>query len=307
MIAVPRDCAVTTLAAGRLSAGVAPGCGARLAFLQLRRGDETIDLLRPATAEALAAGEAYGSAGFPLVPYSGPIFGGGFRWAGTFHPLARNYPGEPVATHGEGWISPWTVETATDDRLTLRLDHRPSEGSFPFAYRALLDYSLDEAGLDIALTLVNRDFRPMPAGFGFHPYFPRRPATRLSFDATGLWPSDSPEAVGQGCGPLPPALDFARGQPADEILIDRCFEGWDGRALIEQPDQGIAVELTADAALGKLQIYSAWDYPYTCVEPVSNANDGFNRLAAGVPCHGVAALDPGRRLAGRLRIALAAG
>ena len=53
-----------------------------------------------------------------------------------------------------------------------------------------------------------------------------------------------------------------------------------------------------------MQIYDAWDYPYLCVEPVSNANDGFNRMAEGVPCHGVAVLEPGRSLTGRIRIGL---
>jgi hypothetical protein len=41
------------------------------------------------------------------------------------------------------------------------------------------------------------------------------------------------------------------------------------------------------------------------VEPVSNANDGFNRMARGVVGHGVAVLEPGRRLSGRILIGLA--
>jgi aldose 1-epimerase len=305
MITIPRDCSIVGLAAGGLSATVAPGCGARLASLRLARSGATVDLLRPATPAALADGDAYGFCGFPLVPYSGPIFGGGFAWGGGFHKLARNYPGEPVATHGEGWISPWSIEAAAPDRLTLGFDHRPAEGRFPFAYRARLDYRLDARGLSIDLALINRDHRPMPAGIGFHPYFPRHPTTRLAFEATGCWPPDAPETVQLGCQPLPPALDFAAGQPVDACVIDRCFEGWDGVALIEQPADGISLRLTADASFGKLQIYSPWGYPYVCVEPVSNANDGFNRAAIGVAGHGVVALEPGRRLAGGLRIELA--
>ena len=288
-----------------MSATVAPGCGARLASLRLKRAGATVDLLRPATSEALAGGDAYGTCGFPLVPYSGPIFGGGFAWGGAFHRLGRNYPGEPVATHGEGWISPWSVETAASDRLVLVFDHRPAEGRFPFAYRARLDYRLDASGLSIHLALINRDHRPMPAGLGFHPYFRRHPDTRLTFSSTGCWPPDAAETVQVGCQPLSPALDFAAGQPVDAFVIDRCFEGWDGVALIEQPADGITLRLTADAVFGKLQLYSPWGYPYVCVEPVTNANDGFNRAAIGVAGHGVVALEPGRRLEGGLRIALA--
>ena len=43
------------------------------------------------------------------------------------------------------------------------------------------------------LALTNRDHRPMPAGMGLHPYFPKSPGTILTFDATGLWPADAPE------------------------------------------------------------------------------------------------------------------
>jgi aldose 1-epimerase len=111
---------------------VSPGCGARLASLRLARSGAIVDLLRPATPAALAEGDAYGFCGFPLVPYSGPIFGGGFAWNGWFHPLARNYPGEPVATHGEGWSSSWSIAAAGPDHLALGLTTGRA-GRFPFA------------------------------------------------------------------------------------------------------------------------------------------------------------------------------
>jgi aldose 1-epimerase len=49
-------------------------------------------------------------------------------------------------------------------------------------------------------------------------------------------------------------------------------------------------------------MYSAWHYPYVCVEPVSNANDGFNRMAHKVPSHGIRILEPGRSIEGTIRI-----
>ena len=36
------------------------------------------------------------------MPYSGPIFGGGFRFRSEWHALARNVPAEPTTTQGEG-------------------------------------------------------------------------------------------------------------------------------------------------------------------------------------------------------------
>jgi galactose mutarotase-like enzyme len=58
---------------------------------------------------------------------------------------------------------------------------------------------------------------------------------------------------------------------------------------------------------GKLQIYDAWDYPYICIEPVTNANDGFNRAALNVASHSVVVLEPGRSLTGAITISAGAG
>jgi aldose 1-epimerase len=278
---------------------LAPECGARI--VALRRDGR--DILRPASVERLADAKIYGFAGFPLMPYSGPIFGGGFRFAGQWHAQARNVAEEPTATHGEGWIRPWQILSQAQGAVELALDHLPAPGSFPFAWQGRIGFALRPDGLHVDLTLTCRDHRPMPAGIGFHPYFPKPPGTRLKFFATGVWPPDAPEAVGLGCGPLSLGLDFRDGQDASAIVLDRCFEGWDGRAEIAWPDGRTAL-VEADGALTRLQIYDAWDYPYLCVEPVSNANDGFNRMAEGVPCHGVAVLDPGRSLAGQMRIGL---
>jgi aldose 1-epimerase len=141
----------------------------------------------------------------------------------------------------------------------------------------------------------------MPAGIGIHPYFPKPAGTMLRFDATGVWPPDAPEAVELGCGPLEAGLDFRPGQDVSSIVLDRCFEGWDGIAELSYPG-GQRTRIAAEGALTRLQIYDAWDYPYICIEPVSNANDGFNRMAKGVEGHGIHVLEPGRTLRGRMII-----
>jgi aldose 1-epimerase len=141
----------------------------------------------------------------------------------------------------------------------------------------------------------------MPAGMGLHPYFPKEPGTILTFDHTGVWPPDAPEVVAEGCAPIEPGLDFRTGQDVGPLVLDRCFEGWDGVATLTAPD-GFTTRIEADPVFGKLQIYDAWDYPYICIEPVTNANDGFNRAAIGVPGHAVVTLEPGRALAGTVTI-----
>ena len=297
MFSLPGTGPLVTLRDGDAELVVAPACGARLCSYRIGGRD----VLGPASGEALASAFIYGFAGFPLLPYSGPIFGDGFSYRGEFHPLARNVPAEPSATHGEGWIRPWQILDRSESEIRLGLDYVPEDRLFPFAWRGEIVSSLTNGRFVARLTLTNRDYRPMPGGMGLHPYFPKAPGTVLRFDATGLWPPDGPEAVERGAGPIEPGLDFRAGQDVDPIVLDRCYEGWNGRATLTAPD-GLTTVIEAEPVFGKLQVYDAWDYPYLCIEPVTNTNDGFNRAALGVPGHAVAILAPGQSLTGTISI-----
>ncbi|MGH8596723.1 MAG: hypothetical protein ACREXT_08710, partial [Gammaproteobacteria bacterium] len=276
---------------------VAPAFGARI--VSFRYTDR--DILRPTPEAVLTTPRVYEFAGFPLMPYSGPLFGPGFSFAGFAFALDRTVREEPTATHGDAWISSFRVLEQNAAALTLEFDHEPQPGTFPFHCRGHIRYALSDKGLSILLRLISRDYRPMPAGIGFHPYFPRPPGTRLRFEAICVWPADAPEAVATGCQPLVDGLSFREGPDVSAMVVDRLYEGWDGRAELIASD-GFRTIIEADGALDKLQIYSAWYYPYVCVEPVSNANDGFNRMALGVPSHGVRVLEPNRLIEGVIRI-----
>jgi aldose 1-epimerase len=288
---------LVTLEHGPYALTVAPGFGARM--VSFRHANH--DILRPTPEAVLAEPIVYGFAGFPLMPYSGPLFGPGFTFAGVTYPLARTVREEPTATHGESWIVPFRILEKSNAALALEMTHEPTPGTFPFRFRGEVRYSLSDQGLSILLRVTSRDHRPMPAGLGIHPYFLKHPGTRLRFASLGVWPPDAPEAVTLGCEPLIEGLDFGAGPDVSAMVIDRLYEGWDGRAELTAAD-GFRTMIEADGALDKLQIYSAWDYPYVCVEPVSNTNDGFNRMAAGVPSHGVRVLEPNRSIEGTVRI-----
>ena len=158
------------------------------------------DVLRPASDDSAPQRRGLRIRRFPLLPYSGPIFGGGFRFRGQWHPLARNVSAEPrqlTARAGSGrgasrlpttarWNWPWTT--------CPRPTHFPSPGGRNCVWPCR------PVGSSVGLELVNRDHRPMPAGLGLHPYFPKAAGTMLRFDCTGVWPPDAPEAVAQAAG-----------------------------------------------------------------------------------------------------------
>jgi len=293
---------LVTLEDGAYAITLAPGFGARM--VSFRHAGR--DLLRPTPDAVIRRPIVYGFAGFPLIPYSGPLFGpgfayGGFSFDGVAYALDRTVCEEPTATHGDSWIVPFRILEQTRGSLTLEMEHVPEPGTFPFRYRGLVRYALSDQGLAILLRVTSREHRPFPAGLGIHPYFPKPPGTRLRFQSVGVWPADAPEVVGVGCQKLIEGLSFNDGPDVSKMVVDRLYEGWDGRAEVIAPDGHVTV-IEADGVLDKMQVYSAWNYPYVCVEPVSNANDGFNRMAAGVPSHGVRVLEPGRSIEGTVRI-----
>lgn len=293
---------LVTIEHGAYSLTVAPGFGARL----VRFRHQGRDLLRPTPDSVIAKPILYGFAGFPLMPYSGPLFGrdfpyGGFNFAGMRYELARNIREEPTMTHGEAFVRAFSVEEQTASLVDMKMIHEPTPGTFPFRFGGQVRYRLSDKGLSILLRVTSLDHRPMPAGLGIHPYFPKPPGTRLKFFSLAVWPPDGPEVVDKGAVPLSDGLSFNDGPDVSKMVVDRLYEGWDGHAEVIAPD-GHRTIIEADGVLDKMQIYSAWDYPYVCVEPVSNTNDGFNRMEAGVGSHGVRILDPNRSIEGTVRI-----
>jgi galactose mutarotase-like enzyme len=143
-----------TLRQGAYELTVAPGFGARI--VSFRHASRNV--MRPTPHTVLAEPIVYGFAGFPLMPYSGPLFGPGFAFAGLTYSLDRTVREEPTATHGDAWIAHFRIAHREEAELTLEMDHEPEPGTFPFRFRAHIRYSLSESGLSLFLRLTSRVF-----------------------------------------------------------------------------------------------------------------------------------------------------
>ena len=155
--------------------------------------------------------------------------------------------------------------------------------------------SLDPGRLVVELTLTSEADAPMPAGLGWHPYFPRTPRTTVTAAVSGLWLSDA-EVMPTALSTPPPALDPARGLRVDEVVLDNCFAGWDRRAVVEWPERGARLVVSAESPLDFLMVYSPPGRDFFCLEPVSHAIDAVNLAAAGRTDVGFLALEPGGSL-----------
>ncbi|MFZ5480556.1 MAG: aldose 1-epimerase [Myxococcota bacterium] len=273
----------------RLLLHLAPDVGAGvLAFESLAHGP----LMAP-------SGGELGASSFLMVPYSNRVADGAF----TFHGRrVRLDEPERHAIHGVVRKRPWEVVSATATAATLRYRH--GGGAWPWPFLAEVDYALDGASLVTRLRVRNLGDDRMPAGLGFHPYFVREDAV-VGFRVAGIYPDAHGTRIPSGpASPPDPGRDFSTPRALDpDAFMDFCAHGWDGRATIAWPGRGIGLDVRSD--LGHLVFYNP-PAPWFALEPVSNANDGFNLFARGDATSGVRVLAPGEGTAGEMVLTLRA-
>jgi aldose 1-epimerase len=283
------------LQSGDLEVGVVPETAGGTGRFVLRNGAHDAHIMRDVPEGWRDNYLALGN--FPLVPYSNRIAHGRFVFNGTEVNLPTN--DGPNALHGHGFAHPWQVVAQQPDSITLEY-HHPAD-SWPWPYTATQVYALSPRHLDHTLAVRNDSDSPMPVGMGVHPYFPRSAGVRLTANVDHVWRAD-PTLIPIEREALRPEWDFSRGQAIEALTLDHCFGGWDGVAVLDYPEEGLRITITADPAIfGHLVIYVPPGQTFFCVEPVSHCNDAFNLVTRGVEATGMRVLAPGETLKGVIR------
>lgn len=237
---------------------------------------------------------------FLMVPFANRIADGRFAWRGRQVVIPPNFAGEDARNpiHGYGWLSAWDVIHAGADKLEL--GHMRSGGDWPWPYRAAVTYGLDAKGLAARLSLTNTGDEPMPAGLGFHPYFPRTATTRYIGFHRGEWQGDG--------SPLPmqldergAAIDWWQGRPVGTRVVDTVYAGREGPLDILWPDRAMAVTIAPSENLHRTAVYAPDGSDWFCVEPVSHLTDAVNDRDPGSP---MPALEPGCTLSAEMRLSV---
>jgi aldose 1-epimerase len=279
-----------TLRSGPLGVVLAPAVGGALARFWSEERRSALELLRPASELALARRDPWAMACFPLVPWSNRIRDGRFAFGPRTVSLAPNRPPDPHAIHGHGFQKAWTVVDLAPALAVLEHLHAPD--TWPWSYRAVQRFTLTPERLALELALTNQGDAAMPAGLGWHPYFPRTPETTLRARVTGLWLTDS-EVLPTACVAPAPDRDPGRGLAVDRTVLDNAFVGWDGEAVITWPERQARLRLATRGPLGTLVVYTPPTQPFFCAEPVSHVTDAFNLAADGRTDTGMLTLAPG--------------
>jgi aldose 1-epimerase len=223
------------------------------------------------------------SACYPLIPYSGRLGYRRFRWHGQEHSTQPNFDASPHSVHGVAWQRPWQVLRAEGHHAELELRHAGDE-HWPFAFTARQRLVLGASALTLHIQFENTDPRAQPVGLGWHPYFPKRPRSRVHAEAAARWETDPTG--------LPTRQVPSSGVDGDvaHLAFDHCFAGWKGAARVR--DEHLRLEITS--SLPYLVVFTPGTREYFCVEPVSHVANAVHMSSPAE--HGLVDLAPGGTL-----------
>jgi aldose 1-epimerase len=256
---------------------------------------------------------------FLMAPYCNRIRDGRFTFQGKQYQLADR---TRHALHGDVRTQPWVVTDQTPTSIQLQFTSTPRFNpslsafeNFPFSYRAVVTYELNENNFLQSVDIYNIGEQDMPTGCGVHPYYRREltpgETVELQFHADGEYPWTSEVPLPEG--PLqPPAAerDFRELKPIVKGL-DHCYGGWDGEALLYWPKSKIAGRVFGTANQRHIVVYTpaedASDEPFFCFEAVTNMNDAFNFMDKEGYDTGAVILKPGQSLKTTCTLTLESG
>lgn len=206
------------------------------------------------------------SACFPLVPFSNRIRNGKFSFENVHYKLDANWDGDQPVIHGQGWVSPWSYEKISEQKMIMSLF---ADDWWPWPYKAQQIISICKTGVQLDIMITNLSSKNMPAGLGFHPYFHRHSDTRLRCNAAKIW-----EPMTDGALIPSPHQNIGfggAGRNVNDLALDHCFENIIGDIIIEHPSEGMTITMKrlSNARHGVIFVPDI-NGDYLCVEPVSH-------------------------------------
>ncbi|MCU0511017.1 MAG: aldose epimerase [Anaerolineae bacterium] len=285
--------------------GILPQTGASLAFGRIRYNGVWVDVLRPTAPDAYDSASRCSS--FIMLPWTNRIRAGQFQFAGSDYAL-KTASDDGTARHGDVRGRIWEVEEAHPRSLRLSFDSSAHLNvNFPFAFSAVVEYSLEKKDFSLRLTLRNEDSRAMPGGFGHHPYFVRpggvnTPHLQIPceqyFDLPAdLLPVDAPK-------PIIPRLDFRQMQPLADTPLNDLLTGrtGDDPVRLVYPAWETEIAMYYDALFQHVLVYVPAGSDSLAIEPMTMATDGFNLLTRQIAGNGVFVLQPGEARTAAVRL-----
>ncbi len=247
--------------------------------------------------------------GIPLLfPYPGRLRGTTLQYGGKSYDLAGN-DGRGNAIHGYVLNRPWRVIEQTASKIVGQFRASERDASilkqWPADFTLTVSYELVGTTLRSVVTIENPDDKPLPYGFGSHPYF-RVPLggtgsaddcvvtvpTSRYWELVDMLPSGK-KLPAVGPRGLAGGLRFADAQ-LDDIFTDLTPSGDRVVTTIADPSNKRTLTLDFDARFSECVVYNPPHRQAICIEPYSCAPDQFGLTDRGL-LSGVQTLAPGGR------------
>ncbi|QND72864.1 aldose 1-epimerase [Tardiphaga robiniae] len=273
-----------SIASRDLSAVLSPEMGGRLLQLKYR---DSVDIVVPMAPHRFNVLHWPRAGAYPLIPYHNRLANASISIAKQDLLLLPHPAAKPHSLHGPSHTRPWRAVSHAPNRFIMEIDY-DADPHWPWRFSAQQDFYLQDNSLTVRISLTNLGSRPMPAGFGWHPYFAstEQPET----DAMIHWPHRE---------------DYL---PSGEraIVMDRkSLEQQDTSYLGEWNSatirlKGARVVMFAPSPFDFLVVHRG-DAFHVCIEPVTHVANAWN-LDMGAASVGARVLQPGEVLEGRIEL-----
>jgi aldose 1-epimerase len=293
------------------TATIAPDLGFNCFRFRVRlRDNRTINVLSAVDGFELG-GQRPSHSGIPLLfPYPNRIAGGRYHWDGREYQLPEGLvPWDRTgnAIHGFCIDRPWRVTDEGTSSVTgvfrLSLDAPDRLPYWPADAEIQVQYQLLGGCLRADIRVHNPSDRPLPFGFGTHPYFavPLAPGSscgqcRVKAPTDHAWKLNDclPDANG---GPVKAAIPLAAspalcGLKLDDVYTDLHCQGHQIVCRIEDPAAHAVVEQRFAPDFRELVAFTPTWSSAVCLEPYTCMTNAINLQATGINA-GLRVLAPG--------------
>jgi len=247
--------------------------------------------------------------GIPLLfPYAGRLRGKTLTWDGRTWPLeGDDHRGNAI--HGYVQNRPWRVIEQAAHRVVgqfqASLDDPALLQAWPADFRITATYELAGSSLSSTFLIENPDQRPLPFGFGTHPYFcvplggSRADACLVELPVRQRWELVDMLATGRRL-PVESSEAFQAGLPFgqmkfDDAFTDLQFDGSWCRSRIVDPGSGRRLVIEFDQAFRECVVYNPPHRQAVCIEPLTWCPNAFELEQQGRDA-GLRILQPGESL-----------
>lgn len=263
--------------------------------------------------EFASGNERASGSGIPLLfPFPGRLRGSVFHWDGRDYQLEAG-DGRGNAIHGFVLNRPWRVIEQSAIRVVgqfqASVDDPAVLDQWPADFRVTATYELVGNRLASTFLFENPDDRPLPCGFGTHPYFrlpfggPSSDSCLVTIPASKHWELVDMLPTGK-CRELAEAVAYQRGLRFGDMKFDDdfgglVFDGEDCTSQIVDPASNTQLSMRFDQSFRELVVYTPPHRGAVCVEPYTCVPGTVGLDVPGVD-FGLRVLQPGESFTSRV-------